>query len=344
VAVLSPKLSSHLIEQLATIEGNRGVMRSIAESLSSPKYFRNMATFQEDAVQIALKAFGLAPGESAQSVELIEGRETGLARIGIIEDSVVEHDARHVPDYDLVGSDITGRAVFKKDRERLEVYTANRRALEEVFGVDLIYLNLTRENIVMVQYKMLEPVERKSAEQTDWIYRPDAQFDEEISRMRRFSIEHPPGPYEYRLNSEVFYIKFVKRDGSLKNGGIVMPLRHYEVLREDPSSQGPRNGLRISYESLSGRYLRANAFVNLLHSGYIGAHADATIHLKTLIDGVVNNDRAVVAALQRPATASEIEEDHAPVGEVEPEARHLDVESSQKEFAENEVMDFEDLL
>ena len=100
--------------------------------------------------------------------------------------------------------------------------------------------------------------------------------------------------------------------------------------------------MRISYESLSGRYLRANAFVNLLHSGYIGAHADATMHLKTLIDGVVNNDRAVVAALQRPATASEIEEDNTHVANVEGES--FEKEPVQKEFAENEVMDFEDLL
>src|SRR5690606_5813853 len=130
--------------------------------------------------------------------------------------------------------------------------------------------------------------------------------------------------------------KFVKRDGSLKNGGIVIPLKHYEVLREDPSCRGPRGGLRISYESLSGRYLRANAFVNLLHSGYIGAHADATIHLRTLIDGVVKNDRAVVAALQRPVTASEIEEDNAPVEDFEGEI--FEKEPVRKEFAENEVM------
>jgi hypothetical protein len=60
------------------------------------------------------------------------------------EDSVIEHDARHLPGFDLVGSDITGRAVFTKDRERLEIFTANRRPLEHVFGVDLIYLNATR--------------------------------------------------------------------------------------------------------------------------------------------------------------------------------------------------------
>ena len=41
--------------------------------------------------------------------------------------------------------------VFEKGDERLDVYTANRGPLERVFGVDLIYLNTVRQNIVMVQ-------------------------------------------------------------------------------------------------------------------------------------------------------------------------------------------------
>ena len=86
---------------------------------------------------------------------------------------MVEHDARHMPGYDLVESHLTGRAVFTRNDQRLEIYTANRRDLEHVFGVDLIYLNASRQNIVMLQYKMLEPL-RKDGE-TDWIYRPDGK-------------------------------------------------------------------------------------------------------------------------------------------------------------------------
>jgi hypothetical protein len=326
VIALTPKLSSHIIEQLASIEGNRGAMRTVADSLSSPKQFRSMAALQEDALQTALRAFGLAPGAQAINVELVENRETALARIGVIEDSVIEHDARRVPEYELVSSDITGRTIFTKDRDRLEVYTANRRPLEEVFGVDLIYLNLTRQNVVMVQYKMLEPVH--NADDTDWIYRPDQQFEEERARMKRFSTENLPGAYEYRLNTGVFYIKFVKRDGALRNGGIVIPLDHYELLRTDPACRGPRDGLRISYDSLSGRYLRATAFVNLLQSGYIGAHADDTAHFTILIDGVLKNERAVVAALQTERPASEVEADMR----------------ARTALDDEEVADFEDLI
>ena len=168
VIALSPKLSVHLVEKLAEIESNRGAMRAVVASLSAPKYYRGMDAMQEDAVHAALRAFGLSPGDQAVSLELARGQNTALARVNIMEDSVIEHDARTFPGYELIDSDITGRAVFEKGRERLEVFTANRRPLEKVFGVDLLYLNTTRQNIVMVQYKMLEPHKRKDHD-NDWV-------------------------------------------------------------------------------------------------------------------------------------------------------------------------------
>lgn len=297
IIALTPKLSSHLVERLASIDANHGAMRAVEESLSAPKSFRDAGAVQEDAVRTALKVFGLTADDQAQSLELVAGRETALARVGIIEDSVIEHDARYLPGYDLVESDLTGRAVFQRDDERLEVFTANRRPLEHVFGVDLIYLNVSRQNIVMLQYKMLEASREQGAD-TDWVYRPDEQMDEEIRRMRLFAVDHLPGPHEYRLNPAVFYLKFVKRDGRLRNGSIITPIDHFEKLREDPACRGPKNGLRISYESLSGRYLRQGAFIDLVRSGYIGAHAVTTEHLKVLVEAVLKSDRSVVAAIQ----------------------------------------------
>ena len=221
---------------------------------------------------------GLTPDDQAASLELVEGRETALGRVSIMEDSVVEHDARHMPGYDLVESHLTGRAVFTRNDQRLEIYTANRRDLEHVFGVDLIYLNASRQNIVMLQYKMLEPL-RKDGE-TDWIYRPDGKLENEIRRMRKFAVGHSPGRHEYRLNPAVFYLKFVRRDGMIRSGGIITPIDHFEQLRNDPACKGPKGGLRISYDALAGRYMRQGAFLDLIRSGYIGAHAETTLNIQ----------------------------------------------------------------
>lgn len=238
----------------------------MAESLTAPKRYANFAALQEDAVQTTLKAFGLAASDRASRVDLVESQSTALARVPLMEDSVIEHDARAVHGYTLSASHITGRALFEKGTEKLEVFTANRRDLEHVLGVDLIYLNLAKKNIVMVQYKMLEPNGRVG-EPTDWLYRPDTKMADEVRRMRAFASTHAAGPLEYRLNPEVFYLKFVRRNGSLTNGSTITPVDHYERLLQDPFCKGSRGAVRISYNTLRGRYMRQGAFLDLIQSG-----------------------------------------------------------------------------
>jgi hypothetical protein len=303
VTVLSPKLSSHLIERLASVQTNRGGLRAVAESLTVPERYKGIAAMQEDAIRTALAAFGLAANDQASSVELIEGKATALGRVAIMEDSVVEHDARYVPGFELVQSHVTGRALFRKDGEELEILTANRRELEHCLGVDLIYVNLTKQNVVMLQYKMLEPA-GKAGGLTDWVYRPDAQLDAEIARMKAFGTQHSPGAKEYRLNPEVFYLKFVKRDAALAEGGIIMPLDHFQKVRLDPTFKGPRNGLRLSYKLLNGRYLRRTPFLDLIRCGYVGAHAHTATQLRVLIDSILDGHEAVVAAIQSARASS----------------------------------------
>jgi hypothetical protein len=308
LTALSPKLSSELVEGLAAIETNAGPMRTVAAGLAGPRTFGRNIALQEDAIRSALKAFGLGPDDRAQRLELIPGRETALARVPIIEDGAIEHDARMVPGYDLVGSDLTGRAIFTRGRERLEVFTANRRQLEKAFGVDLVYLNVTRRNLVMLQYKMLEPPRGKA---TDWTFVPDEQLEKELARMRKFAVRNAPPPGEYRFNPSVFYLKFVKRDGAYRQAGIILPVDHYDKFVQLPAARGIKGGVRVSFQALGGSYMREGPFLDLIRAGYVGAYSDTTQQLETLLRAILKRGRAVVAAIQTDTESedrSEIEE------------------------------------
>ena len=57
--------------------------------------------------------------------------------------------------------------------------------------------------------------------------------------------------------------------------------------------------LRIAYSELNGHYLRGEAFVDLIRSGYIGSQSATTDHLETLINAPLAEGRGVVAAIQR---------------------------------------------
>jgi len=156
---------------------------------------------------------------------------------------------------------------------------------------------MTRRNVVMVQYKMLNP-SRTEGEPTDWLYLPDEDLARQIAKMKLFARQHAPGELEYRLNPQVFYLKFVRRDAALSNGSIITPLDHFERLLTDPACRGERDGLRITFATLQGRYVRQGSFVDLIRSGYIGAFASTTDFLAALIQSVLDGNRAVVAAVQ----------------------------------------------
>jgi hypothetical protein len=296
LVTLPPRVSVSLLDRLASILGNEPALRRVADAIVDSGHFDRLQRVQEDAVRTALGVFGLSMGDRAESVALATGRDTALTRINIREDAVIQHDARVVPGLSLVESDVTGRATFRRGDERLEIFTANRLELEEAFGVDLIYLNATRQNVVMLQYKMLEP-EPPGANRPDWIYRPDAKFDEQLTKMRLFATTHAASAFEYRLNPEMFYLKFVKRDGATDDAAMITPLDHYETIRSTPVCQGPGGGLRISFNSLAGRYLRQAAFLDLVRSGYIGAYAETTGQIQVLIEAVLDGDRSLVAAV-----------------------------------------------
>lgn len=237
VVQLSPKLSVAVVNVLAGHQENRGSLRMVAEARRVARRFGDTRSLQSDAVRMALRAFGLGTDDRARELELVEGRDTSLTEFPVMEDAVIEHDARMIPGFALAGSDITGRALFERAGERLEVITANRRPLEGLFGVDLIYFNEPRQCVVMLQYKMLERIDR-AADPTDWVYRADAQFKKELARMQRFRKAATPGPSEYRLNPEVFYFKFVKRMAAQSDASLIVPLDHLDVLINSATPQG----------------------------------------------------------------------------------------------------------
>jgi hypothetical protein len=322
VTLLAPKLSRNIVANLARVPTNRKSLGQVAQNLQTPADNGITFALQEDAIQICIKAFGLSGKNRAASLELSDSKASALSRVQLsldpwtnspepanreptslpraplIEDAAIELDARVVPGFSLASADITGRAVFKNAEDELEVITANRRDLEHVLGVDLIYLNLPKKCVVMVQYKMLERAGR-GEESADWVYRPDKNMAKELLRMRRFSRSHTPDRFEYRLNSEVFYFKFVKRDANLGSAHVITPADHYRRIIKDPSCRGIRKGVRISYQSLSGRYLRQAAFIDLIRSGYIGAFSETTKDLSNLVAAVLGGERALVVAIQK---------------------------------------------
>lgn len=299
IANLSPKLSSHLIKMLAEDSENHSALDAAFSLLPRLRRKPNTNWAQEDAIQSAMNAFGIRINAIPDQVILKRGTSSGLELIGahLYEDNVVHADASQLPGFDAIAADVTGRAVFQKGNERLVIYTANKLPLEQMLGVDLIYINETRGSIVMVQYKMLEEDKQENGSH-DWLFRPDKQLYDEIARMRIAMLEYPLD--DYRLHRNPFFFKFVKRkvvDDSHQS--FLISLDHLNKILASPEAKGPNGGVRLSYDSLDGTYLREADMLGLIRSGYIGTHRAETEALRTIIHEAAKGNKAVVLAWQQ---------------------------------------------
>ncbi|MHB8727141.1 MAG: hypothetical protein ACYC9Z_17485 [Casimicrobiaceae bacterium] len=296
---LSPKLSAHLVAVLARDSRNRAALDTALSLLPQLRHTPNVQWAQEDGIQSAMFAFGLRNSDTPDQVALKRGASSGLGLIGsyLYEDNVVHADASRLPGFDAIAPDVTGRAVFQKGGERLTIYTANKLPLEKMLGVDLIYINESRGNVAMVQYKMLEEHNRGLGG-PDWLFRPDKQLRDEILRMRL--PEFAGSLKDYRLSRNPFFFKFVKRkvvDDSHQS--FFVALDHLNQILAATKTKGPKGGVRVSYEALDGTYLREADMLGLIRSGYVGTHRAETEALATIIAEAAKGNRAVVLAWQQ---------------------------------------------
>lgn len=299
---ISAKLGARIIRSVADIPENTPALDRIIARLDQPRRFDNARALQQDALNLALRAFGINEGAS----DVFLDGDTALGRVRLQEDTVIAHDARWLPGWRFDQSDLTGRAIFRKRDAELEIFTANKLPLEQLFGVDLIYLNERRGSLVLVQYKMMEALARAGSEDREWLVAIDGQFEDELDRMDRFDQDLSDGR-PYRLNSGPFFFKLVKRNAEAKSAGILLSKGHLDQLLADGQLRGPRGGLRISYQALDGHYLQGEAFVELVRSGYIGSRGATTTHMRSLIEAALVGGRAVVAAIEAPRDASAAE-------------------------------------
>jgi hypothetical protein len=306
---LTPKLSKSIVESLAKNRENESAIKITSSHI--PRMERKPLTRWEqlDAIKTAIAAFARNRTDVSQYIEIIENSDSTLSeidavRVRILEDNVINFDANVIPGFRLVEQNLTGRAVFVRGDERLDVYTANRGPLEEMLGVDLIYVNEQSGSIVMVQYKMLETQDKTTASQSDLIFRVDEQLREDFRRMKLPAVEAQND--DYRIDSNPFFFKFIRRTGDgYRHRSFILSFEHLKRLLGSEKGKGPRGGLRLSYRDLNGVYLRGSALIELIRSGYIGTHRNQSDVLYPFILAAVDGNRGVVLAWQHLTSSTD---------------------------------------
>jgi hypothetical protein len=109
--------------------------------LPVPTQGEPIAMFEGDAVALAL---GMAGFNRREELAYWTGSASapflaGIQSFSLLEDRMIENDAKVFGDWDLITANAVGVAEFVRDGDRLWTINVNRTPVERSLGVDLIY-------------------------------------------------------------------------------------------------------------------------------------------------------------------------------------------------------------
>ncbi|EPB8060373.1 TPA: hypothetical protein ACTL7P_002283 [Pseudomonas aeruginosa] len=283
---------------------------------------------QKEALLTALSIAGMSRDpvqEWAPSDETPVSFLDGLPSVRLREDPMVVNDLQNLPGFEVVKTYPYGAAVFESEdtSERLTVILANRLPLEEQTGTDLIYFNETYQSFVMVQYKAMEREDRRVGP-AEAVYRlPNAQLKEEIDRMDTVlsalkACAPNTGIGGFRLTENPFFLKLCSRlvfnpDDVGLVPGMYLPLDYWKLLESDPGIQGPKGGLRITYDNAQ-RHFDNTAFTTVVSKAWVGTTPSQSQVLQDVIRATLETGKAVAIAV-KPKKSTEPRDDDQEVEE-----------------------------
>ncbi|MFJ3973922.1 hypothetical protein [Streptomyces sp. NPDC090021] len=235
-----------------------------------------------------------------------------------LEDHLVIHDTRAMHGW---LSDETNHVAWRRFQEHdrtLLVASANRTPAEQALGFDIIFCNVTRHSLVLVQYKKLD-AERGVFSSPN----SDRNLAKELKRMRSLDryAERQAGPAdEQRLDPSPSWIKLCHPRSVLPHTtemihGMYFPRRQFESLRDDGRLKDGRHGaLRFGYKNVPA-YLDNTLFSRLVETGQIGTTGTSTDFVRQQLIRSFRGQRSLVLATlsgeELPQSARNAQRRHA---------------------------------
>jgi hypothetical protein len=229
----------------------------------------------------------------------VEGTPVDDADDTPIEDVFIAHDATTMFGWLSQNTrHLAWRKLVKGDQTLL-VANANRSTAESTLGVDLIYYNVARRSMTMLQYKKLSaPV--------NGFYYPNSDDDlaDELAQMRAVDAAaekfREPND-EFRFVATPSWIKICHPGASIPQTdqmvhGMYLSRDHFERLRSDPRIRDGRGGAaRFGYKNVPS-YLDNTMFSRLVETGFIGTTGTSTEFVHNQVLRSLDRKKALVLA------------------------------------------------
>ncbi|MFE4756559.1 hypothetical protein ACFRIB_41270 [Streptomyces mirabilis] len=196
-----------------------------------------------------------------------------------LEDHLVNQDTRTMLGWLSAETNHVAWREFREYDRTLLVVNANRTPAERLLGCDIVFYNVSRHSLVLVQYKKL------NAERGGYYYpNSDRNLAKELLRMRsldRYAEMQAGVGGEQRLDASPSWIKLCHPRSVLPHTnemihGMYFSRRQFESLRDDARlKDGKQDAVRFGFKNVPG-YLDNTLFARLVETGQIGTTGTST--------------------------------------------------------------------
>lgn len=213
------------------------------------------------------------------------------------EDDLLAEDMRRFDAGGAIRMEKSSVARFVDRDFALTIFNVNRKPIEKTLGVDLLYLDETRDIFTLIQYKRLTSRDRADHEEA-WAYTRKSELEKQLDLM---SLDQGDSlaAHDWRLTTSPFWFKFVRTNAFDGSSQAVLPGMYVAAdylrlaLVDGSNLTGPRSGFEVTYSNT--KYISRQPFVELVRKGLVGSTKAGTEQVWELLTALAGAREVVVA-------------------------------------------------
>lgn len=303
---LTPALGRAVLDALRELSSESrawlNALDSSTQAVTGPTGYRLRE--ERDAVHLAFQFAGVMPpaeelaGSADFETEVGLGSAIDAYFLLDTEDDLLTVDLRRFDGRSELPLQRASVARYEHDGVAITVANVNKKPLESVLGVDLVYWDEINRVFTLLQYKRLTRIQVADGTQSDWSYRNRREVGRQLELMKLPRQRHVTSQ-DWRLSPSPFWFKFVRADAFHPSDpkllrGMYVPADYLAAAMADNSLRdGPRGGFQIHHKNT--RYVTRDVFVELVKRGLIGTTTAGTRRVLQVIASLAKTDEVVLA-------------------------------------------------
>jgi len=223
------------------------------------------------------------------------------------EDDLLFADLRRFSGDGVLAETSGSTSIYHDGEVTLLIANVNRKPVEHLLGVDLLYWDQTVDSYTLLQYKRLTKVPKPASNDMPqtWRYTRRGELEQQLAKMERIDLTPAADARDWRFVTSPFWFKFVRGDAFTPDDrdvlqGLYVPAEYLRIGMENDAFTGPNGGFALY--SGNARFINREPFVQLVRRHFTGSTRATGAQIAQLLNR--NPDREVVVIAKKDSADS----------------------------------------